>query len=561
MRNIIRNMLVLITLVIMTGCTEEFLEVENKNNLTDGSFYQTQNDFLLAMNSCYCPLADRGMFGLEFQLQNGTWEDRTLFETTNRDNLATMSSSSGENSSIWRAMYFGIFRTSQFLRKLNDRQDIEGFTQKTRDLYEAQVRTLRAIYYFYLVTFYHSPIYYDETPETFPLDYNENFSNGDPIQFWDQIETDLAFAIPNLPKKSEYSDADLGRVTTGGASALLGKAMLYKYYHYHVRNGTQNGAEAQEDLATARDAFLDVMNSGEYALVLPKAPKTRKDYMMALLSNTAYLDLPSENNTYKSENNIESIWEVQYSDDLMQPGWLPGWQWSGSLNTQYFSPHSNSYKNHEVHPDWFYACDSVGTPTGFDRDPRAYASCYLDGDTMHVDPDNAYYKKFNSFIHTKRIAASRGLAHPGQPSVSFGMKKYYFPIYDVPGTASPNNDPTNRKVIRYADVLLMYAEVMFLLGDNGTGLAALNEVRARVDMAPVPALTREAIIHERDIELAFETHRWNDLVRWSFDPAWGINWDEILGPGIFQVGKNEYFPLPLSEIDVNNGALKQNPGW
>jgi hypothetical protein len=72
MRNIIRNMLVLITLVIMTGCTEEFLEVENKNNLTDGSFYQTQNDFLLAMNSCYCPLADRGMFGLEFQLQNGT---------------------------------------------------------------------------------------------------------------------------------------------------------------------------------------------------------------------------------------------------------------------------------------------------------------------------------------------------------------------------------------------------------------------------------------------------------------------------------------------------------
>jgi hypothetical protein len=82
-----------------------------------------------------------------------------------------------------------------------------------------------------------------------------------------------------------------------------------------------------------------------------------------------------------------------------------------------------------------------------------------------------------------------------------------------------------------------------------------------VDMAPVPALTREAIIHERDIELAFETHRWNDLVRWSFDPAWGINWDEILGPGIFQVGKNEYFPLPLSEIDVNNGALKQNPGW
>jgi hypothetical protein len=559
MKNRSIRLLILVTLIFSAGCSEEFLEVENQNNLTDGSFYQTQNDFLLALNSCYSPLADRGMFGLQMQLSNGTWEDRTLFETPNRDNLAIMSSSSGENDATWRALYFGLYRTSEFLRKLQERTDIEGFKQETRDLYEAQIRALRAMYSFYLVTFYKAPIYYDEV--NFPVDYNANFPNGDPLQFWDKIEEDLAFAIPHLPKKSEYPDEDLGRVTTGGASALLGKAMLYKYFHFHVVNGTQAGAEAQADLVTAKAALLDVMNSGEYELVMPKAPKSRKDYLMALLSNTAFMDLPSENNTYKSENNIESVWEVQYSDDLIQPGWLPGWQWSGSLNTQYFSPHSNSYKNHEVHPDWFYACDSVGTPAGFDRDPRAYASCYINGDTMHVDPANAYYKKFNPFVNTKRIAFSRGLNHPGQPSVAFGMKKYYFPIYDVPGTAAPNNDPTNRKVIRFADVLLMYAETMFLMGDDGTGLNALNEVRARVDMAPIPVLTRDAIIHERDIELAFESHRWNDLVRWSFDPAWGINWDDLLGPGIFQIGKHEYYPLPLSEIDVNNGALKQNPGW
>ncbi len=561
MKNIIINILILVTLLFSTGCSEEFLEVENKNALTDGSFYQTQNDFWVALNSCYSPLADRGMYGLGFQLMNGTWEDRTLFETTNRDNLSIISSSSGETGTTWRAMYFGLYRTSDFKRKLNEKQDIEGFNQETRDLYEAQVRGIRAMHYFLLVTFFHSPIYYDESPETFPVDFNKNFTNGDPILFWDKLEEDLAFAVAHLPKKSEYPDEDLGRVTRGGASALLGKAMLYKYYHYHISQGTEGGTEAQTDLASARDALLDVINSGEYELVMPKAPKTRKDYMMALLSNTAYLALPSENNMYPSENNIESVWEVQYSDELIQGGWLPGWQWSGSLNTQYFSPHSNSYKNHEVHPDWFFACDSVGAPAGFDRDPRAYAGCYLDGDTMHFDPENAYFREYNSFIHTKRIAASRGLDHPGQPSISFGMKKYYFPIYDEPGTASPNNDPTNRRVIRYADVLLMYAEVMFLIGDDGTGLAALNEVRARVDMPPVPVLSRDAIIHERDIELAFESHRWSDLVRWSFDPAWGINWDDILGPGIFQEGKHEYLPIPLTEIDLNNGALKQNPGW
>ncbi|HDS07728.1 MAG TPA: RagB/SusD family nutrient uptake outer membrane protein [Bacteroides sp.] len=559
MKNLIVKYLILASLVISAGCGEDFLEVENKNALTDGSFYATQNDFLLALNSCYSALADRGMYGLQFHLNNGTWEDRVLFETTNRDYLAVMNAGSGENSQTWQAMYFGLYRTSQLVRKLNEVPEITGFTQETRTLYEAQARALRAMYYFYLVTFYHSPVYYDEN--SVPVNFEENYSNGDPIQFWDQLETDLEFAIPNLPGKSEYSPEDLGRVTTGGASALLGKAMLYKYYHYHVQNGTEGSDEAREDLETARDAFLDVMNGGEYALVEVLAPKTRKDYLMALLSNTSFVDLPSENNLYDSENNIESVWEVQYSDVLIQPGWLPGWQWSGSLNTQYFSPHSNSYKNHEVHPDWFYACDTVGVPGGFDRDPRAYASCYITGDTMHIDPDNAYYKQFNPFINTKRIASSRGLNYPDQPSVAFGMKKYYFPVYDVPGTASPNNDPTNRRVIRYADVLLMYAEVMFLLGDDGTGLAALNQVRARVDMPSAPALTREAIMHERDIELAFECHRWNDLVRWSFDPAWGINWEEILGEGIFIVGKHEYYPIPVSEINVNNGALKQNPGW
>lgn len=558
MRKIIIQILVLAALIFSAGCSEDFLEVDNKNNLTEGSFYQTRNDFQMALNSCYSPLMGRGMYGLRFQFILGTWEDRILFETEGRDRLAVMNSSNGDNNQLYLDCYFGLFRTTKVLTKLLEAGEIAGFSQEDRIQIEAETRALRAMYYFYLVVLYNRPVFYDE--DNFPEDYNENFTNGKPIQFWDRIEEDLAFAIANLPAKSEYPDEDLGRITTGAASALLGKAMLFKYFHYHVRQGTGGSAEAQADLTTAKNAFLDVMNSGEYALVLPKAPRTRKDYLYALLSNTAYLDLQSENNSYPSENNIESIWEVQFSDVRFAGGWLPGWQWSGSLNSQWFSVHSSSYKNHEVHPDWFYACEETGAPAGFDRDPRAYATCYLDGDTMHIDPENSYYKKYNSFLNTKRIAASRGLDHAGQPTVSFGMKKYYFPVYSDVAQA-PNNDPVNRNVIRYADVLLMYAEVMYLLGDDGTGLSALNEVRARVDMPPIPALTPEAIIHERDIELALETHRWLDLVRWSFDPAWGISWDEILGPGIFQVGKNEYLPIPIGEIDVNNGILKQNPGW
>jgi hypothetical protein len=146
------------------------------------------------------------------------------------------------------------------------------------------------------------------------------------------------------------------------------------------------------------------------------------------------------------------------------------------------------------------------------------------------------------------------------------LKKYYFPVYFE--EEAPYNAPTNRNYIRYADVLLMYAEVQYLLGDDGSGLAALNEVRQRVGMPDVGALTPQAIIHERDVELCTEGHRFLDLIRWSFDEEfatpwgdieWGINSANTINP--FEVGKNEYLPIPLREINLGRGTLEQNPGW
>jgi len=95
---------------------------------------------------------------------------------------------------------------------------------------------------------------------------------------------------------------------------------------------------------------------------------------------------------------------------------------------------------------------------------------------------------------------------------------------------------------------------------NGTGLAALNEVRARAGMPAKLILNPANIIHERACELSTEGHRYNDIVRWMWDPSFGIDLAKLFN-NKFIKEKNYCFPIPQADIDANKGALKQNPGW
>jgi hypothetical protein len=198
---------------------------------------------------------------------------------------------------------------------------------------------------------------------------------------------------------------------------------------------------------------------------------------------------------------------------------------------------------------------------GFTKDPRMEATLYSSGDLMDFREDHDYYKGFSAAVNTKLRARALGLDDL-LPSgeLGFGLKKHFFPVRDEGAVdASPNN----KRIIRFADVLLMYAEFEFLLGNtSGEGLNALNEVRDRAGLAPISELTADAIKHERDVEFAGEIKRWFDLIRWSFDAsAWNHNWVDIFGDDRFIVGRNEFLPIPQGEIDINNGELKQNPGW
>ncbi len=541
------------------ACSDDFLDTENKNNLDVGSFFKTENDVQLAVNSAYTPLQygiddqwnSRGMFGETYLLKMNVLDPYIWFENPN-SGLDQMIINTSDFKAIWNALYMGLFRTSDILANIDRTRDVIDSVKFNE--YKGQLQALRGMYYFYLVTWFNRPIYYDET--NVPVNPLEGLSNGTPEQFWNKLEEDLTNAAQNLP--ASWPDAEIGRITCGAANAQLGKALLYKHYQYYLRFNKGGSTEATENLKKAKDALKRVIDSHVYHLILP-ITKDKEDYQAALLSNFSFLDIPVGNNTYKAENNAESVWEIQFNDDDRgSTGWLPGQTWGGAMNYAFFSPFG--YRNLEIDPTLWYEFETDGAPAGYDRDPRAYATCYLDGDLLDWREESGRMIPFQSSVHTKTIVAGFNLYQGPVPSKAIGLKKYFYPQFV--GHSSPNCDPINIRVIRYADVLLMYAEACYQLNNDadGTGLAALNEVRARVDMPPVKVLTPAAIVHERTVELATEGHHYNDIVRWMWDPDFNIDLAKLFN-NKFSIDKNYCFPIPQEDIDANKGALKQNPGW
>lgn len=134
----------------------------------------------------------------------------------------------------------------------------------------------------------------------------------------------------------------------------------------------------------------------------------------------------------------------------------------------------------------------------------------------------------------------------------------------TPGNTVSTQFGHNRRIIRYADVLLMAAEALNENDKPTEALIHVNKVRERAregNTTILPDITttdkttlRELILKERRIELALEGHRYWDLVRTN-------NADRVLKPLGFIKGKHELFPIPQTEIDLSQGALKQNPNW
>ncbi len=437
---------------------------------------------------------------------------------TNFDQFNVTDYNMFERRSLYQDCYVGINRCNQVLDNVPN-IDMDA-ALKTQLLGEATF--MRGLFYYYLAE------YWGNVPLLLHTSLaDQTASNTSRDSVFAQVETDCAQAATMLP--ISYDAANVGRATKGAAYALLGKANMQQHKW-------QQAADALAHLVTG-----DL--KGVYDLV----PNYRDNFIET------------------AENNKESVFEFQNAlnpndrgDDDVNSN--PDYLNYGTSIEPFFAPRGTDpfgFTDGQARRWVVWEFLKEQTVTG-GRDPRLEASFLYDStDPRGPDYTVFYGKPFDS------------LHYPDGPADQPGTKNtvcFRKLLTDATSNTSSFHSGNNYRFIRYADVLLMYAEALNELGQTAQAYPYVDRVRVRAGLAPLstamPGLNQQQFLeqlkHERITELAGEGHRWDDLDRWG-----------DLGPQLasrdagfvnFRPGRDELLPIPQQDIDADPN-LKQNPGY
>ncbi|MFM1878069.1 MAG: hypothetical protein RLZZ241_935 [Bacteroidota bacterium] len=565
------------------ACKDEFLDVPPANSLGDAQL-QTKAGVEGLLVGTYAAL--NGVFGNRFEGPNHWVTGSILGGDANKGTDAgdysainpvqrfEHDATQGDLNSLWRGRYEGVSRANKVLATAAAIQDKLSAADYARITGEA--RLLRGHFYFDLKKHFNSIVLFDETVPAADIPAIPNSPD-----VWSFIEADFQYAFDNLPAVTGP-----GRVNKWAAAAYLGKAQLF-----------------QGKWAAAKSAFDGVISQGvtsnglQYALL--------DDY--AAIYNAANDNHAESVMDVESANGTGSTQNANYFDDLNYP-YNTGSDGPGNC-CGFFQP-SIDLGNH-------FRTSAEGLPlldysfsNAANRVKDNWTHVFVDGngegtfteDTGPLDP------RIDHSIGRKGIQYLDWIEHPGSAWIRsfpyagpYSPKKYIY-YKSQEGSLTDASSWTrgyalmNYTIIRFADVLLMQAEAEVELGNLEAARTLVNRVRARAAnstywvkkdgvneanyvISEYPAgnaafasqaAARNAVRFERKLELSGEGHRFFDLVRW------GIAGSEInryldfegqflvtkFGGANFTAGKNEYQPIPQSQIDLQGSdVLTQNPGW
>lgn len=469
-------------------------------------------------------------------------------------------------SDMWQRLYNAVSRANSALQVL-DMMDSSTYPQ--RDTRIAEMRFLRAHGHFLLKRLYKQiPFAVNEnlTPEQYNDLENTEYTND---QGWQLIIDDFKYAFDNLPAVQE----EIGRPNRAAAAAYLAKTYLYKAYR-------QDNPESHEVTSIDSEDLQNVIKYTDPAIMTASGCALEPDMHNNFRPEPQY------------ENGPESIWAMQYSFNdgtthgncnwsygLIVPN-IPGVTDGGC---DFYKPSQNlvnSFKTDENgHPmiDSFNAKDYDMTSDY--ADPRLFLTVGMPGTPYMF---NANYMMDRSAIWSRSNGLYGyyvSLKHNVDPDGGYLVKGSWW------------GSPMNRIVLRYADVLLMRAEALVQLNRNiPEAIEIVNSLRnrarqstasisdyerlygVRLNIRPYNGTYSQAdalkiVKMERRLELAMESERFFDLVRWG-EAADVLNRyyaDEadncaIYSNASFTRNKNEYLPIPFSQISASNGHYKQNIG-
>ncbi len=395
---------------------------------------------------------------------------------------------------IWSGHYSGIVAANKAIDVLG-KSTIEA-TTKNRLLGEA--RFLRGFYYFNLVRFFGGVPKIISVP--LPSEGNSDALNTrvTAAEIYNVVIEDLQFAVNNLPVKGDGA-TQVGRANKGTAQAYLAKVYLYR-----------------KDWQKVLDLTNAIITSNKYSLV--------NDYNFIFREKA----VAGQGGT----NNSESIFEVQTGVNV---------------NSNAVSPLFSNGQGPRGRGGW----NDLGF--GFNNPTTDLVGAYEAGDTRK----NATVIFINPTVpgNSTGTILWDGFRIPSKDSVE--NDRYSYKAYHSATAESPQLDgnkdtkPKNIRLMRYSEVLLMYAEAAAMLG-NADGVNKLNQVRSRANL-PATTLTQANVWKERRTELAMEQDRFFDLVRQG---RAGI---VLRAHGkAFIDGKHELFPIPQAQRDLSGGRLTQN---
>lgn len=574
MKKILYSVLTVLALVGTTSCSD-FLDDQKPQGVLDSDMVKEPSNVDNLVISAYAVFTTAEDVNSSFSMWNFDVRSDDAYKggngTSDGDVFHQLEIEQGvlttnwNINDMWVRLYNCISRVNSAISVLETTSD--SYQLKAQRL--GEMKFLRAYAHFLLKRLYKNiPFIMDANlkQEDYNTLSNTEFNND---EGWQQIINDVEYAYSVLPVKQ----TDKGRPSKAAAAAFLTKAYLYKAYRQDDPSSNQVTSINREDLLKVIEySNPDIYSAGGFEL--------EADFHNNFRPETQY------------ENGVESIWAMQYSiNDGTKYGNL---NWSYGLivpnipgvtdgGCDFYKPSQNLVNAYRTDADGHPFIDTFNNKDydlTQDADPRLFLTVGLTG---------LPYEFNSKYMMDASSTWSR----------SNGLYGYYVTLkqnvdpdcgYMVKG--SWWGTPMNRIVFRYADVLLERAEAYAQLNETGEAIKLVNKIRLRAKqstgmIANYPSdygvkfnistyngsYSQEDALKivkmERRLEMGMESERFFDLVRWGEAEkvlnkyfAEEANNCSIYGDAHFTANKNEYLPIPFSQVAASDGHYTQNiGGW